>query len=260
MQLEYLFLMKASTMSSKLKTILTPILSVAFWLLIWEIGALCVDNSYFLPRISEVIASLGEIVFSKKFFVALLMTFLRVVIALIVGFALGILFGWLSQKYTVVYSLLKPLLLVIKSTPVASFIILLWATLNGNMLAIFIAFLMVFPIICEGTMSALDNISPELNEVCQVFKFGRLKRIRHLVIPTLAKLLVPSMITSVGLAWKAEVAAEIVGYVTNSIGAYINDALYDTPTVFAWTLIVIMFSILLEMLTKRLLRRVKADD
>ena len=55
------------------------------------------------------------------------------------------------------------------------------------------------------------------------------------------------------------VIAEIIAYTRNSIGMYINDAksFAMTPTVFALTLIVIVFSLSLEALTKRLLARLK---
>ena len=68
-----------------------------------------------------------------------------------------------------------------------------------------------------------------------------------------------SALKPAGLAWKAEIAAEIIAYTKKSIGQGINDAKYnmDTPTVFAWTLLIILFSILLELGTKKLLRRFK---
>ena len=119
---------------------------------------------------------------------------------------------------------------------------------------------MVFPIIYQSTMSALANIDLELEEVCLVYQFTWWKRARYLLIPTMFKFLIPAFITSVGLAWKAEVAAEIVGYVSDSIGAHINDAFPHTDTVFAWTLVIIVFSVALEYITRYLLRRVQRDD
>jgi NitT/TauT family transport system permease protein len=183
-----------------------------------------------------------------------------VVLGLIIGSALGIALGIISSKVSAVSYLLSPILVLVKSTPVASFIILLWATLNGNALAIFIALLMVFPIIYQNTISAFDNIDQDLEEVCIVYRFSWWKRMRYLLIPTLLKFLVPAFITSVGLAWKAEVAAEIVGYVKDSIGAHINDAFPHTDTVFAWTLVIIAFSLALEYATRYLLWRIKTDD
>jgi ABC-type nitrate/sulfonate/bicarbonate transport system permease component len=76
-------------------------------------------------------------------------------------------------------------------------------------------------------------------------------------LPALKRYFIPAFITAIGLAFKAEIAAEIiVGGVTNCIGVMIYRA-KDVPAtdeVFAWTVIGIFFSILLESLAKMLLK------
>jgi NitT/TauT family transport system permease protein len=82
---------------------------------------------------------------------------------------------------------------------------------------------------------------------------------RVLVIPQLVRYLIPAIVTATGLAWKSEIAAEIIAYTRNSIGQNINDAKFnmDSPTVFAWTIIVIALSIILELIAKLIMRRCK---
>ena len=81
------------------------------------------------------------------------------------------------------------------------------------------------------------------------------------MFPTLLKYFIPAFITAAGLAWKSEIAAEVIAYTKNSIGGNISDAnvIFDTPTAFAWTLVVIIFSIIIEVLTKFLLSRFKKN-
>jgi NitT/TauT family transport system permease protein len=138
-------------------------------------------------------------------------------------------------------------------------IIILWIMMDGSSLAVFVALLMVMPIIWQNTMDAYSSIDINLLEITEVFEFSEKKKFKILILPTLKKFLYPAIITSAGLAWKAEIAAEIIAYTKKSIGQGINDAKYnmDTPTVFAWTLLIILFSILLELGTKKLLRRFK---
>ena len=77
--------------------------------------------------------------------------------------------------------------------------------------------------------------------------------------PILLKFLIPAIITSVGLAWKSEIAAEIIAYTSRSIGYLINESktLFDTPKIFALTLVIIIFSVILEFVVKKLLGRIK---
>ena len=131
--------------------------------------------------------------------------------------------------------------------------------MDGSTLAIAIAFLMVMPIVWQNLSDGFSAIDKELSEVCDAFEFSYKKRLRLLVFPTLSSYLFPALITSVGLAWKSEIAAEIIAYTKSSIGSMINDAKYnfETPKVFALTIVVVIMSILLEALTKFLIRRYK---
>lgn len=246
-------------MRDKLKTALERILSVLFWLAIWEIAALVIDNDFLLPDIIDTGAAILNIFSNKDFGIVILYTAFRVIIGLLIGIILGVILGFLAYKFKFFKLLIEPFMIVVKSTPIASFIILLWLLFTGNQLAIIITVLMVFPIITENVIAGLNSQSEELLTVAKVFKFSPAKTLLVVTVPTVINYLVPAIITSVGLAWKAEVAAEIIGYVSSSVGQEINDAksVFDTPTVFGWTVIIILFSLILDFCTKRLFRRIE---
>mgnify|MGYP002225548463 CR=1 FL=1 len=65
------------------------------------------------------------------------------------------------------------------------------------------------------------------------------------------------MITSTGLAWKSGVAAEAICWPRPGIGTQIyNTKLYlEIPSLFAWTAVVILLSLLMERALTRLIRR-----
>ena len=251
--------MTNSTTSSNIFCLLKALSAILFWVVVWEIAALAVGNDFLLPSVPATAEELILLLRSPASYKVMLLTLLRVGLGLILGIILGTLLGVLCRKSSVLESLVSPAVSVIKSTPVASFIIFLWVIMNGDLLSVFIAFLMVLPIIYQNVINAYSSIDKDLSEVCDVFKFNRIKRFKLLVFPTLTSFLVPAIITSAGLAWKAEIAAEIIAYTKNSIGQRINDAKYDmnTPRVFAWTVIVIVFSLILEKVTKMLLGRLK---
>ena len=78
-------------------------------------------------------------------------------------------------------------------------------------------------------------------------------------MPALYKYLIPSVITSSGLAWKAGIAAEIITYTSNSIGQHIKNSKdsFDGANLFAWTIAVVLLSLLIEFAIKKALRKVK---
>lgn len=56
----------------------------------------------------------------------------------------------------------------IKSTPVASFVILALVWIKGENLSTFIALLMVLPVIWQGVHTGLQSADPDLLEMAQV--------------------------------------------------------------------------------------------
>ncbi|MBO7304629.1 MAG: ABC transporter permease subunit [Clostridia bacterium] len=248
-------------MKDKLIAICRAVLTIIFWLLVWQIAALIVDKEFFLPTIGQTMKELWSIFRKKAFPIALLTTLLRVICGITVGTALGIILATLSHYSLIAKSIISPFISVVKSTPVATFIIILWIFLSGNSLPIFIAVLMVMPIIWQNVLDGFGAVNRELAEVCKLYRFSFKKRVKVLIFPTVLNYFIPAFITSASLAWKAEIAAEIIAYTKNSIGGSISDAnsIYKTAEVFAWTLIVITFSILIEALTKFLTRRFKSN-
>lgn len=251
--------MTISTIRSNAIKALKVVLPIIFWLAVYELISLAIGNDYFFPDLLLVLTSLMGIVTSSAFFKVCALTLLRVITALFFGTLLGIILGVLSARLSIVYNILNPFMIAVKATPVASLIIVLWIMLSGDALAIIIALFMVMPIIWQSTYNSFDSVSRDLIEVSDIFELSSKYRFRVLYLPSLKRYLLPSVITSVGLAWKSEIATEIIAYTRNSIGQLINDGKYnlDTPTVFAWTLIVILFSVIFEAIIKLLLRKVK---
>lgn len=244
-------------MKNKTLACLKPLFALVFWLSVWQIGAMAVNNAYFLPDIPKTLSALSQILKNGEFYLAVSMTLLRVVCGLLLGTLVGAVLAMLSHRFSLVMAVVSPIISVIKATPVATFIILLWIAMHGTLLPVFVAFLMVMPIIWQNLIDAYNSISRELSEVCDIFELNRRERARLLVFPALFKYLIPAFITACGLAWKSEIAAEIIAYTTKSIGQNISDAKYnyDTPAVFAWSIIVILMSIALEKGAKHLIRR-----
>ena len=246
-------------MKSKLITFAKITIPILFWCGVWQISATLMDNEFLLPDISATLNAFWGLVTKAGFYKAVLFSAIRVSLGLLFGCIAGILLALLCNTYNVIHTLFSPLISVIKSTPVASFIVVLWVLMSGDALSVFIGFLMVMPIIWQNLLDGFSAIDKNLSEVADIFQFSYAKRFKLLIFPTLRSYLIPAIITASGLAWKAEIAAEIIAYTKNSIGQGINDAKYnmDTASVFAWTIVIIAFSVALEKLTKYFLRRIE---
>ena len=246
-------------MRNKLSKFIYPVLSVIFWIAIWHIISSGVKMEFVFPRLDKTAIEFFNLALSRSFWTTIFASVLRISL----GFALGALFGILLAPLTnyvpLVRAIISPMMTVIKSTPVASFILVLWCLIGKASVPTVISILMVMPIVWQNLTDGYRSISTSLSEVCDIFEVSRVKKFKLLIFPTLIKYLLPALVTSSALAWKSGVAAEIIVYAKNSIGKEITDAknLFESEKMFAWTIAVILLSVLIEFSIKRLAGRVK---
>lgn len=244
---------KFNLLTNKCLKIILPVVSI---IVLWELLALVIDNEFFMPGVKTTSTALVDIVSSKGFLKIIFTSLLRVLIGIFLGITLGIIIATACHYFSIVEVILSPIISIMKATPVACIIVLLWISMNSSQLAIFVVVMMVMPIIWQNVIDGYRSIDKGLIEVSEVFELSFKKKFKVLIFPTLINYLIPAIITSIGLAWKAEVAAEIM---TNSnMGRLIYDfktVSYDTASIFAWTVIIVALSLLFEKIAKYLLRR-----
>ena len=111
-------------------------------------------------------------------------------------------------------------------------------------------------------MDGFKALDKRLIEVTNVFEISGIKRFKLLVFPTLIRYFVPAVLTSVGLAWKSGIAAEIITVAKNSIGYEIktNKDYFNSDYMLAWTLVVVIISVIFENGIRFLVRRFNSDE
>ena len=250
--------MTTSTTRDK-NTRLSPALrlgAVAVWLLLWQLASMAVGLPLLLPSPLAVLLRLGQLCTGADFWLTVASSLLRILL----GFLLGVLFGTalagLCWRFRLIDVLARPLLGVLKSTPVASFIILALVWVKTTWLATVISFIMVLPLIYANVREGIDSADRQLLEMAQVFRLSRRKTFRYCYLPAILPFFLSAVSSALGFAWKSGIAAEVLGRPARAIGSQIYDSkIYlETPDLFAWTLVVILLSVLLERLAGRFVR------
>lgn len=250
--------MTTSTTRDK-NTRLSPALrlgAVAVWLLLWQLASMAVGLPLLLPSPLAVLLRLGQLCTGADFWLTVASSLLRILL----GFLLGVLFGTalagLCWRFRLIDALARPLLGVLKSTPVASFIILALVWVKTTRLATVISFIMVLPLIYANVREGIDSADRQLLEMAQVFRLSRRKTFRYCYLPAILPFFLSAISSALGFAWKSGIAAEVLGRPARAIGSQIYDSkIYlETPDLFAWTLVVILLSVLLERLAVRFVR------
>ena len=191
---------------------------------------------------------LWELLGTGEFYLSCLSSLGRVFAGLLIGTALGVLLAALSKIGA--EFIISPAVSVVKATPVASIIIVMLFFLKRDIVPITATALMVIPIIYTNVLKGARSADKNALEVAAVFGFSRAKRLKYVTLPAVLPFFSAGVQSAVGLAWKAGVAAEVLCTPKTSIGS----ALWDSKTylmsedLFAWTLTVILLSIVIEKL------------
>lgn len=209
----------------------------------------------------QVLKKLFELVQSPYFWQSIGMTFLRISTGYLSGVLLGTVCAVLTVAVPFLKALLYPLISLVKATPVASFIILALVWIKKDGVPIFITFLIVFPIIWANVSEAIVNTDVRLLEMAKVFSLGKKSVLKNIYVHSVLPYFAAGCTTAMGLAWKAGVAAEVIAMPRTSVGynLYRSKINIETADLFAWTLVVILFSVVLERLIVFLLGKIKKE-
>ncbi len=119
---------------------------------------------------------------------------------------------------------------------------------------------MVMPVVWANVRQGIDSASGQLLEMARVYRFGRAKTLKLIYAPAGYPYFRAACVTSLGLAWKSGIAAEVLCQPRFALGSglYFSKLHLETAQLFAWTAVIIILSMLLERLLTRLVKRWEA--
>lgn len=237
-----------------MKDFIRNIAAIAFWIAVWQTASLCVGMELLLPSPFATLMALTELVQTSDFWLDCAYSVLRILSGLLSGAFVAVLIAVITHLSKNAKALFSPVLTVIKATPIASFIILALLWIGRENVPSFITFLIVLPIIWSATHHSIETIDDKLIEISRVFNFTLSQKLRHLYVPSVFPAFLTAFMTSVGIAWKAGVAAEVLCTPTYSLGTSIFESkkYLETSQLFAYTVTVIILSLAIEKMLLRI--------
>lgn len=232
--------------------------ALTIWIAIWWIAAINIDIALILPTPAAVFFEMLRLPTEQGFAAMLFGSMGRVFLGYALGASVGAFLAYFAHFFYPVKAFLSPFIKIITAIPVASFILLCMLWMANEITAVFIAFLMVLPIVYGNVLSGLESTDRSLIEAARAYGFSPFKKAFLLYVPSLLPYFGSACVTSIGLAWKAAVSAEIMCVTAKSIGYYIYQSQsWETEKMFALTVYVILLSIISEYLIKGIAQLIK---
>lgn len=224
------------------------ILVVIFWLAVWQVASMIIQQELILASPLVVLKTLFSLIGEKFFWSSIVYSFLRIVCGFLLAIVVAIFLSALSAINVTIRALLEPFFGVIKSIPVVSFIILVLIWSGSSNLSVVISFLMVLPIIYTNLLEGILRTDPKLLEMAQVFRVSFIKKLQAIYIPSAMPYFISGCKVGLGLCWKSGIAAEVIGLPSGSIGErlYQSKIFLNTGELFSWTIVIILISYLFE--------------
>ena len=230
--------------------------ALVFWLAVWYLAALWVNNPLLLPTPVDVLRRLGELALTASFWQITFTSIGRIPLGVVSGVALGVGLAVLTSISRIAEMLVAPAMTAMQATPVASFAILVLIWVDRDFVPVLICAMMVLPVIHGSVSTGIRMTDPKLLEMAKVSRLPKLRILRRIYVPSVMPFFRTSSVSALSLGWKAGIAAEVLTVPKASIGRMLSEGkLYVmTEDMFAWTVTIVVLSLLLQRLMLRLMK------
>ena len=224
--------------------------SILFWLVFWQIAAMAVGKSLLLASPVETVQRLVTLAPEPTFLSSIFFSLGKIMLGFLCGTLIGILFAVLAGNSVFFERLFSPLITAVKAVPVASFTILALIWISSADLSVLITFLITVPVVYSNIFEGIRSFDPKLTVMADVFRVSPVKRFIGIYLSQIMPYFRSAVKLGLGLCWKSGVAAEVIGTPKGSIGEKLyNSKIYlETADLFAWTLVIIVLSLITEKL------------
>lgn len=244
-----------------MKAFVKNLLATLFWVAAWYLLAKIVGNSLLLPTPWQVAVRLWELGRTAVFWQITASSIGRILLGAASAIVLAVTLAVLATASPLVAALLGPLMTAIQAAPVASFAILVLIWMDRDWVPVLICGMMVLPVVWSNLCTGIRQTDRQLLEMATVYHLSPWRRLTRIWIPSVMPYFRAACGSALGLGWKAGIAAEVLTVPKASMGRMISEAkLYlMTEDLFAWTLAVVLLSLLLQRLVLALLRGREKD-
>ncbi|MBN2874605.1 MAG: ABC transporter permease subunit [Spirochaetales bacterium] len=212
------------------------LLAIAVIVAVWKLAASFVDLDIILPPPERVFSTIAELCTQERFFSALGATALRGLAAFAISMLLGLGFGLATGVSTRLSSFMAPVLTLVRATPVLAVILLALVWFPSDVVPVFSAVVMAFPVVVADVAAGVRSADARLIMMASSFGVGRWQTVMGVRLPSAMPHVVSAARNAMGLSWKVVVAGEVLSQPVRALGTGMQNArvMLETAEVFAW--------------------------
>lgn len=240
-----------------LRKLFPTILSVTFIAILWQYISYKIDYPAIFPTLSTLLVQLNDLIASTDFVLNVFSTVIRAILGFSIAFISAFIFSSISTFSVFWKTFFHPIIVITRSIPVISFVLLALLWFSPDKLPIFIAVLTMFPILYQNILTGLENTDIRWIEMAKVHQKSFLNIYFNIYIPASKTNIFDGISTSLGFGWRAIIIGEVLAQPIRGIGTSMKEAqaYINVSELIAWTVIAILVSYIFDLILK-LLRKI----
>ena len=241
-------------LNSNLGKVVTVVLGCLFVILLWSIISLSLNSSLFpgpIPSFSKLFSFFQ----TDTFYFALGGTMFRLIVSLGISFVISLLLGILGGISNIFHRFISPLIIAIRTLPVAAVLFILVVILKPQYALYIINCMIMIPIMYEAFRHGINSISPNIFDSVRLDSNLKSKNsIFKIMVPLSSGSIVLGIVQSLGLGMKVSLMSEVIigSDKIYGLGRLIYKAyvLVDMESIFAISLISIIIIGIFDILVR----------
>jgi len=231
-----------------MKSVLQRLLPWLLLLMVWA-GATAAFGGALVPGPLATGRILARLLLRADTWEHVALTLFRGSAGMLIGVALGYLLGIPCGLSARAMRLVSPLVTALQSCPPIVWIslLLVWAGIGATVPVLVVA-AATFPVLFINIAQGTADLDPGLLEMASVYRLPALRILLDIILPGTSRYALAAFSFALGITWKVTATAEFFGSGTG-IGARIYWAYrqLDMPLLFAWTTVIVVIGLIIEM-------------
>ncbi len=230
------------------KPFLKKIIAAVLLLILWEAAAVVIHNPFLIAGPVETVYAVFRLINEGVLLPSVFNSTVRILLGFMIGSVIGIAAAAFSDKSEWAYSFIDVIMRILRTIPVAAFIILLLMWYGNSFISTVISALVTAPIVYLNILKGLESRDSKIIEMADIYGIRGIRRFRFITLALIKPYLLSSLEISFGMSFKSGVAAEVIGQPLKTVGngMYRGKIYLATDEVLAWTLVIILTAFMLE--------------
>ena len=225
---------------------------------LWQCSSWVVNNPFILPSPFDVFLQMIQQCQEPVFIKSIIFTILRVFFSLFLSFIFALLCVFVFFKHSKARSYFEKLLLIVRSIPNVTWILLLLFWLQREAVVTMVSFLLLFPMIYENLKISLTRIFDTYKDVILTNPHPFFPLCFHVYLPLMKDSIQASLISASSMGFKVGIMAEILAQVSVGLGKQIqwSHLNAELASMIAWTIWLLLCAFIFDSIFRYCLKKI----